>query len=223
MFKTELHLHTAGVSRCASATVRQAVDDYINNGYDTIIITNHLSPTFFKVKVTESMTEWKDIADFFMSDYREAKEYAAGRINVLLGMELRTRENINDYLVYGITEDFIKNNPELYESSYEKFYPIAKENGFLVIQAHALRDGVCNPTLEFVDGLEIYNSNPRHEDYNDKVTAIAKEHNLLFTAGSDAHRADDAALSGLYSEAPIETVEDFIALVKSGKAEIIRG
>ena len=43
-------------------------------------------------------------------------------------MELSFVHCRNDYLVYGITEDFIKNNPELYESSYEKFYPIAKDN-----------------------------------------------------------------------------------------------
>ncbi len=221
MYKIETHMHVSETSGCAHLTADEMIKRYAEAGYDTVFSTDHYVKNYF-LKLGD--IPWQEKAERYLSGYRAALK--AGEkygVKVLLGMELSFVHCRNDYLVYGITEDFIKNNPELYESSYEKFYPIAKENGFLVIQAHALRDGVCNPTLEFVDGLEIYNSNPRHEDYNDKVTAIAKEHNLPFTAGSDAHRADDAALSGLYSEAPIETVEDFIALVKSGKAEIIRG
>ena len=113
-------------------------------------------------------------------------------------------------------------NRELYKLSHADFHTFANDNGMLVIQAHPYRDNFCIPTPGFVDGIEIYNSNPRHNDYNDKAELLASERGLYVTAGSDAHRDDDAAVSGLYSGAPIKTMDDFIALVKSGKATIIK-
>ena len=213
-------MHVSETSGCAMLSAEEMIKHYAEAGYDTVFVTDHYVKNYF-LKLGD--IPWLDKADKYLSGYRAALK-AGGKygVTVLLGMELSFVHCRNDYLVYGITEDFIKNNPELYESSYEKFYPIAKENGFLVIQAHSLRDRVCNPTIEFVDGLEIYNSNPRHEDYNEEVKTLADEHNLLFTAGSDAHRADDAALSGLFSETPVRNIEEFIALIKSKKAGIIR-
>ncbi len=220
MYKIETHLHVSETSGCALLSAEEMIKRYAEAGYDTVIVTDHYVKNYF-LKLGD--IPWLEKAEKYLLGYRAAKK--AGEkygVCVLLGMELSFVHCRNDYLVYGITEDFIRNNPELYESSYEKFYPIAKENGFLVIQAHPFRDNVCNPTLEFVDGLEICNSNPRHEDYNEKSEALVKENNLLFTAGSDAHRADDATLSGVISEAPVRTIDEFIALIKSKKAEIIR-
>ena len=45
---------------------------------------------------------------------------------------------------------------------------------------------------------------------------------LPVTAGSDAHREEDIAITGIESEYEIKTAEDFIKLIKSGEAKIIK-
>ena len=76
---------------------------------------------------------------------------------------------------------------------------------------------------ELVDAIEVYNSNPRHEDHSELSEALAREHNLPVSAGSDAHRDEDVARTGIMTEFEIKTAEDFIRAVKSGEIEIIRG
>ena len=68
----------------------------------------------------------------------------------------------------------------------------------------------------------MYNANPRHEDNSQKTEALILQHPLPVTAGSDTHRDEDVARSGLLSPREIKTSEDFIALLKSGEAKIIR-
>ena len=94
--------------------------------------------------------------------------------------------------------------------------------GLLLIQAHPHRDGHCYPTPQYVDGFEVYNSNPRHEDMSEKTEAIARENGLCMIGGSDAHRDEDIAGSGIETKERIETVEQFVRLVKEGKTRIIR-
>ena len=91
------------------------------------------------------------------------------------------------------------------------------------MQAHPFRDEVCFPTADSVDAFEVYNSNPRHIDFSEKAEKCAQENGLYKLGGSDAHRTEDIGLSGILTETEIKTAEDFIAIVKSGKAEIIRG
>jgi histidinol phosphatase-like PHP family hydrolase len=67
----------------------------------------------------------------------------------------------------------------------------------------------------------VRNSNPRHEDFSEKSEAVAKEYSLAMTGGSDAHRDEDVAGSGIETEERIETAEQFIRLMKEGKAKVI--
>lgn len=215
-------MHVSETSKCARLSAAEMIDRYVAEGYSTVIITDHYTKSTFDR--FEGST-WLEKADRYLLGYRNAKKAAEGKnITVLLGIELSFDSPLsrNDYLVYGITEEFIQKNRELYNLSHTDFHTFAADNGMIVIQAHPYRDAFCIPTPGFVDGIEIYNSNPRHEDYNDKAELLAKEKGLYVTAGSDAHRDDDAAISGLWSEVPIKTSEDFIALVKSGKAKIIK-
>ena len=105
-YKTELHCHTNLVSKCGHYPIEDIVEDYINLGYNTLVITDHFSPVTFE-DVTD--LSWDKICEFFISSYKKAKELANGRINVILGMEYRNIYSNNDYLVFGVTEEFIKN------------------------------------------------------------------------------------------------------------------
>ena len=44
---------------------------------------------------------------------------------------------------------------------------------------------------------------------------------MLITGGSDAHRLEDVALSGVRSPFPVTSVDDYIHLLRSGQAEIM--
>ena len=82
--------------------------------------------------------------------------------------------------------------------------------------------GKCYPTPEYIDAIEVYNSSPNHADFSEKSEAVAREYGLLTSGGSDTHKPEEVALSGVMSENKINTAEDFIALIRSGKAQIIR-
>ena len=73
-----------------------------------------------------------------------------------------------------------------------------------------------------MDGFEVINSNPRHENYDEQVLALAKEHDLLMSAGSDAHRTEDIAGAAVLSPYEIKTTEDYLNLLKSGEAKLMK-
>ena len=213
MFKTETHLHVSEVSPCSNITASDMVMHYYKAGYKTLFISDHFSKKYF-----DSLGEisWEDKIKKFLTGYEFAKKTGEKvGINVLLSAEIEFTNSCNHYLLYGIDEAFLKSRPDVLEMTIETFYSYAKQHGVTVVQSHPFRDNSCNPTQDFVDGFEVHNSNPRHENYTDLAEAQAKEHNLYMTAGSDAHRLDDYALSGMISENEIKTMDEFIELVKS--------
>lgn len=106
--------------------------------------------------------------------------------------------------------------------SISEFYGYARKNGVTVIQAHPYSDGATTPTdVAYIDAIEAYNANPRHENYTEKAFAFARENGLPITAGSDSHRYEDIARSGIFSSCEIKSAEDYIRLVMSGAFEII--
>lgn len=50
-------------------------------------------------------------------------------------MELRFSSCNNDYLVYGVTEEFLMTHPQLYNMEPGSFSVLAKEQGFWWAQA----------------------------------------------------------------------------------------
>lgn len=222
-FLYEMHFHTKDTSNCAIVKAKDAVEEYIKAGYDGIVVTDHLSPSTY-MKYGRKLLSWKKKVDFFLRGYKAAVKAANGRIPVLLGMELRyrTSEGDNDYLVYGITEEFLYNTPELLNLNSKKFYEIAQKNGFLVFQAHPFRVGMKITNPKFLDGIEIYNGNPRHNSSNDIAEAWAKKYDLIVTSGSDYHEIDDLARGGIWFKEEIKTNEDLLRNLISGDYKLKR-
>jgi histidinol phosphatase-like PHP family hydrolase len=105
IYKTELHCHTSEVSKCSSVPAKDFVEAYIEKGYSTLVITNHFSKYAFN-HIEDA--PWKEKIDLFMTAYHNAVNASKGRLNILLGMEYRNKYSANDYLVYGVTEDFLR-------------------------------------------------------------------------------------------------------------------
>lgn len=194
------------------------VKKYHAAGYTTIFITDHFQSN--SIDVLGDLA-WNEKTAVFLSGYYKAKfEGDKLGITVLPGAEFKFSDSKNHYLAYGITKEFLDAHPNIHELTTAEFSQIAKENGIFVVQAHPHRDDSCFPTPEYVDAIEVYNSNPRHEDYSERSEALVRELGIPVTAGSDAHRDEDVAGAALISETDIRTVEDFVAAVRSGTLKI---
>ena len=221
MYKTEPHLHTSEVSLCGKISAEEMIKLYSKAGFSTVFVTDH-----FTEKTLNSFGEisWNDCIDRFMLGYKTAKKSGESLgVNVLFAAEFSFKGAPNDYLVYGIDEEFLKKHEGIHKIGIENLYKLARENHFLIIQAHPYRNNTCYPTVEYIDGIEIINTNPRHENHDDKVMECSEKYNHLYrTAGSDAHQYTDIAKCGIITQNEIKTTEDYISAIKSGNYELYK-
>ncbi|MBQ9084732.1 MAG: PHP domain-containing protein, partial [Clostridia bacterium] len=153
---------------------------------------------------------------------REGEKYG---LDILFGIEEGV-EGYSEILLYGLTPEMLYSHPELKECGAEGWYSIMHELGILVIQAHPFRvlRPVPNPValpLQFIDGIEVYNGGNPPED-NEKAEAFAAEHpELILTSGADTHDANSVGINGIMTDRRIKTVEDLVAVLRSGEYELI--
>ncbi|HHW70399.1 MAG TPA: PHP domain-containing protein [Clostridiales bacterium] len=217
MYKYDVHVHTAEVSPCGQVKASDMVQFYSDKGYDGIVITDHYYLGYF-----ESLGEiaWKDKINSYLSGYYEAKE--AGykhNVDVFLGMELRFKENLNDFLIYGIDEDFLLDNPELYKWNLEKFVQLKMKYDMLIYQAHPYRDNCSIVSPALLDGVEVYNCHPRHDSRNHLALEFAMNNELLMLSGSDAHMDVDVGRGGILSESRIKDSRHMVKVLRNLKEE----
>ena len=218
MFKTELHCHSVDVSFCADVDVDHIVGRYVDAGYSSIVLANHFE--------AGTMRRRGDSYEQFVMRHVEACEKlrraADGRLEVIFGAELRFTENINDYLLYGATPEFLLAHPDIFEMRPRDFSPIAREAGVLFVQAHPFRNGmtVINPTL--LDGVEVFNGHIGHDSRNAVANAWADMHSLIKTSGTDYHHPHHFPDAGILTEKKIVTAADLVATLRSGEYELVR-
>ncbi len=216
-FLTELHVHTSQVSKCSKISVEELVEAYIQKGYATLVITDHYNAYNFG-RIGD--ISWQEKNDIFLSAYETAKKVANGRINIILGMEYRNNNSLNDYLVFGVTEEFIRENNtdddhNTLDINLKDFTNLAHENNMLVFQAHPFRDAmkIINPA--YVDGIEVLNGHPGQISRNDFALMWAEKYNLLRCAGSDCHDLSSVATTAIVTDFAITNNEDLIAVLKN--------
>lgn len=224
-FKTELHAHSAPVSACGNAYPEEIVREYLAHGYSTVVLTNHLSRFTYKNKRMGDLSDlpWEEKVNYYVCGYRALKAEAEGRLNILFGCELRSNIDENDYLIYGITEDFLLANPDIYDLPTAEVSERVRKAGFLFLQAHPFRDymQVVNPNL--IDGIEIFNGNPTQDSRNDIARTWAERFGLIGTSGSDYHTTREGAFAGgIITDEPITSNEQLLAILRSGEFELIR-
>ena len=216
-YKTELHLHTSPASPCADLTPREVADRYISYGYTTVVVTNHYSDS-----VNDCTGEtWRERVEYYLRDWRALKEYAGDKLNVLLGCELRFPQNYNDYLVFGLTEEFLYEHPDLYMSDIATFSGFARAHGLLLIQAHPFRNGIVIVRPEYLDGIEVFNGHHGHDSRNQLADIYAKRYHLLRTSGSDFHHVSSVESAGILTSDPVTSMEQLVEILKSGDCELI--
>ena len=221
MFKTELHIHTYPASECAKTEPEAMVEDFIKNGYSTIVITNHMSPTLFS-SVAPNVS-YEEAAEVFLNDYRRALSAARGRINVLLGMELRVNKNSNDYLVYGITEDFIMNLGNIMHLTIKEITNLIHDSGALIYQAHPFRDGMTVTNPKYLDGIEAINFCTTHNSRNDVAQFWAKRFDMNTIYGQDYHSEKYMQGAGILTDTEIKTNAELVKILKNMDFKVTDG
>ena len=211
MFKYETHLHTFPVSACAVADVRETVEFYKKARYDGIFITNH----FLDGNINSAAHElsYEEQIRFYFFDYRRAKQIGDEiGLKVFCGVELTYKGT--DFLIYGLDEQWYLDHPEIMKMKKTEELEFMMSEGAMIIQAHPYRErGYIDHIRLFprsVHGAEVINCGNKPGE-NPMAEAYAAHYGLRRFAGSDHHSAGKAKeLAGVWSETPVESVEDFI-------------
>lgn len=216
-YKTELHAHTRLVSPCADIPYEEEIERYIRAGYTSITVTDH----YCDYVIDPAGNTWEEKLDHYLSGYRAVKAYAKGRINVLLGCELRFTENVNDYLIFGLTEEFLREHPDLHKMTLATFSHLARENGLLVVQAHPFRNRMTMMNPKYLDGVEIFNGHPGHDSRNFLALSHAKRYGLIPTSGSDFHHPHSVEAGGILTDEPVTSAEQLVRILKGGNYTLV--
>ena len=217
-YKYEIHAHTKNTSRCGQLDAEELVKKYKEAGYSGIVITDHYSPMTFN---PGEFFNKKKAIEHYLQGYRKAKVLETDEFSVLLGMELRFYATVNDYLVYGITEDMLFNLPFLLPLYIKKASNILRKRGCLFIQAHPFREFIRRANPKYLDGVEVFNGKAPKEA-NDKSLQWAESFGAkIKCGGSDCHRETGVALGGIITNEPIKTNDDLIRILKSGNFKLI--
>lgn len=217
-YKTELHLHSAEASSCASATAKDIVEVYLEAGYTTLVLTNHFSPFTYKCsRYDYSYMSPEEKVEYYIAAYHTLKKAAEGKLHVLFGMELlRTC----DYLIYGMTEEFLRAHTNLMDISLTVSSPIIREAGMLLCQAHPFRNDMKVTDPAILDGFEAYNAHTPL--FRNKIAdQWADEFGLIKIAGSDYHRDIHKAESGIITDFPITSNEELLSTLRSGNYKLL--
>lgn len=227
MFKTELHAHTAEVSTCATVPAEQFVEDYLKAGYTTVVLSNHLSRfTYKSIRYAFDHTDWpwEKKIDHYLAGYHKLLEAAGDRLNIILGCELRSNIDENDYLLYGVTEDFLYSIPNMMDEKIVDIRAALHKIDGLFFQAHPFRSCMRVTDPKYLDGVEVFNGTLYMDSNNELADLYADKYNLLKSSGSDYHGAPRYRINGgIETESPIVTSADLLKTLRNGNFTLIRG
>lgn len=216
--KIETHVHTSEGSPCAKVDAAGITEAYRRAGYDAIVITNHFDNELLK---TFGKTDEEKISRYLLG-YRKAKE--AGKqfgIRVLLGIEIRLEPSAEDFLIYGVHEEFLYQNPGLCFLNQEEIYHLCHANGAVFYQAHPFREPCMPKHPEFLDGVE-YNQRPDSGNNNEKLAEWAKAYpELKAVSGSDCHDSGQVGYGGIITPQDISSEGELAEVLRNGQIRLI--
>lgn len=209
-YKFELHAHSNPASSCSELSPAELVERCKNAGAHGLVLTNH---AIWWMKETPK-DEW---CAQYLKDYRETKE--AGErmgLQIILGFEIHFMDSDNDYLVFGLDENFIPTVYDWMDKTAKEFYDAFHGEDVLIIQAHPNRNNMVEMERDCVDGYEVFNLHPGH---NSRVAFAARLHQRnggIITGGTDFHhRGHEGSLLTCFAELP-QDGKSLVRLLRSG-------
>ncbi len=220
-YRIETHLHTKHTSKCGWLDAAALAEGYVQAGYAAVAVTDHYNRDTFDRLHTGSVS-LEEVAAVFLDGFRRMEEECARRgLRVYKGAELRFDECCNDYLLYNYPDELLARPEEVFHMGIAAFAPLAREAGALIVQAHPYRKK-CTPAIAcYLDGVEVCNRNPRHENNNERAEEYAALQGLLRTGGSDCHRQEDIGQGGILARTLPENGAELVRLLRSGEYTVI--
>lgn len=181
--KIDMHVHTSGVSKCAIANYKEVILKKISQGYDGMVITNHIQSWYcdinhYPILINSHIQEYNDMVEF-------AKQY---NFLIIFSVEVTIEKpELSDFILYGMTPELLQHSPILYLMTQESLYRYCKAYNILMVQAHPFRimHGHRLQDVNLMDGIEL-NANTDLA-YKDQIFSIAKNNKLIVTCGTDYH------------------------------------
>ena len=214
----DLHIHTEESSLCGRIPAKEMIRLYHDKGYQGVAVTDHYNKNFFHSVIHLS---WTEQVDSFLQGYRIAKDEAKKYdMDVFLGIEFRELSNTNDFLVYGLSEDFLYKYPHLYRLKIEEAVKLFRKNEGVIYQAHPYRSKgsfLSNP--DFLDGIEVHNGNSRQSYDEQKTQEAVEKHAFYGISNSDFHIKEDLARGGNVFATPLKNNQDLVYRLKNGRID----
>lgn len=222
MYKIETHLHTKLCSSCGWLEPEVIVSGYKEAGYHAITVTDHFSRyNFTKQDWSTKKESWS--TEIFLEGYRQVKDLAkAAGITVYRGAEVRFDGSPNDYLLFNYPTSLLEDPEAVFTMGLEAFYRHCQAVGAVLIQAHPHRENCTPGDLRFLDGLEVLNTHPRHDNENHKTQALMEiAPHLIGLGGSDCHQLPDIAGGGIMADILPKDDAQLAQLLRSKNFDLI--
>ena len=208
--KIDPHVHSKGISTCSKISCEEIIDKKRRLGFDGVILTNHCQAWYYPE------TEHKNYVERVIEEFHRGKAYADKKgFRFYLGLEVTLSDPHHaDWLLYGVTEEFLRSAPCLYKLTQKEMNELCEKWGIVLVQAHPDRQSPCNP--QYMHGVEI-NCNSADLDKAPLVEELAKTHDLLITCGTDDHSLQNEYRGGIFVPASCHTSVDVAKYFRAQK------
>jgi len=213
----ETHLHTAGVSACATSGGAEYIKAYRDLGYTGIIVTDHF---YNGNSALPHNLPWREWVSRFCQGYEKAREEGQRQgLDVFFGWE-ETFDSCDDYLIYGLEKEWLLEHPEARNWTRGEQYRAVKAAGGCVVQAHPFRERsyirrvILSPGC--VDAVEAANGGNHDQSADALAFRYAKKINKPITAGTDIHDVStlyDREPYGVYLNRKLTGIADYVAAI----------
>lgn len=219
MFYYELHSHTNAASLCSIVTPEEYIKFYMDRGYTGMVVTDHF---YHGNTSVNRCLPWDMFIDEYCEGYYRAKrEGDKYGFIVLFGFEQKFCDGNDEYIVLGISPEWLKAHPEIRDMERIPFFDTIREAGGFTIQAHPFRERYyisdIRLSLDFVDAIEVFNLGDTDE-HSRRSYEYAKNLGLPMTAGTDIHSIENRdEIGGIVLKKKVETIEELIEEIKAGR------
>lgn len=214
-FKLETHMHTSESSLCGRVSAADQVKQYIEYGYDGIIVTDHFVNG--NSAVNRSDTWQKQMKKQFLGYYNALKAAAGTDLKVFLGTEYAYHGT--EFIIVGLSDTWFLENQSIIFTKPEEFLKIFDEKKAGIIQCHPFREAAYIKEFrlypELVHAVEVFNL-ANEDSWNDKALQYAKEYNKPMTAGSDCHHIGRLG-AGIELDVAPRDERELADIIRSGK------
>ena len=219
----ETHLHTSEASACARNTGDEMARACHEAGYTGIMVTNHF---YYGNTAIDRGLDWNDFVTLYCEGYKRVKAEGDKRgFSVFFGIEQRFKDGHDEYIVLGLTPEWIMAHPEMRDMGRDRFFDLVREAGGFTIQAHPFREASYIRDIKLVgksaDAIEVFNSCNTPESCR-RAYEYAKNLGMNMVGGSDIHhKSFSKEHSGIAVEKKLHDVKELINVIKSGEYEVL--